>query len=190
MRTRRVLIAIGLFAFCFALLPSAHAVSATNFSLDKSSYAPGDSGKAMITFNNDRGALIQIISVSMSINYFYQDGRVYTQSFSTTGLSMNVSAGANSQPITVQFSLPSTVATGYVTPSIQVTFNTLNGGIFQGPEHDNSDAPTPLLIASTSAQTMTYTFVATTVLFAVIASYFAVRYYSNKSTTSRPKTTP
>lgn len=190
MRFRKPLIAIAMFAFCLALLPSAHAVSATNFSLDKSSYNPGDSGKAMITFNNDRGVLIQIISVSMSINYYYQDGRIYTQSFTTNGLSMNVTAGANSQPVTVQFSLPTTVATGYVTPSIQVTFNTLNGPSFQGPEHDNSDAPTPLLIASTSTQTMMYAFVATTVLFAAIASYFALRYYSNKSTTSRPKTNP
>lgn len=190
MKTRNTIIAIALFAICFTLLPSAHAVSATNFTTDRSSYNPGDSGKATITFTNDRGTLIQITSVTMTINYFYQDGRIYSQAFTTTGLSMNVTSGAISRPITVQFSLPSTVATGYVTPSMTVYFNTLNGGSFQGPDHDNSDAPTPLLIATTSTQTTMYAFVATTALFAALAFYFAIRYYSAKGTTSRPRTSP
>jgi hypothetical protein len=190
MKMRNTLIALALFAICFTLLPFANAVSATNFALDKSSYNPGDSGKAMISFTNDRGVLIQITSVTMSINYFYQDGRVYTQAFTTTGVSMNVSSGAVSQPITVQFSLPSTVATGYVTPSITVFFNTLSGGTFQGPDHDNSDAPTPLFIASTSTQTAMYAFVATTVLFGALAIYFAMRYWGLKSTTGRPRASP
>jgi len=181
---------LALFAICFTILPSAHAVSATNFALDKSSYNPGDSGKAMISFTNDRGVLIQITSVTMTINYFYQDGRIYSQVFTTTGVNMNVSSGAISQPITVQFSLPSTIATGYVTPSITVFFNSLNGPSFQGPDHDNSDAPTPIFIASTSTQTTMYAFVATTVLFAALAFYFAMRYYGTKNTTSRPRTSP
>ncbi len=71
MKTRNTFIALALFAICFTLLPSGHAVSATNFALDKSSYNPGDSGKAMISFTNDRGILIQITSVTMSFNYFY-----------------------------------------------------------------------------------------------------------------------
>jgi hypothetical protein len=189
-KIRNTAVIIVLFAVCFTLLPSAHAVSATNFTTDKSSYNPGDSGKATITFTNDRGNLIQITSVTMTINYFYQDGRIYSQAFTTTGLSMNVTSGAVSQPITIPFSLPSTIATGYVTPSITVYFNTLNGGSFQGPEHDNSEAPTPVLIASTSTSTTMYAFVATTVLFAALAFYFAMRYYSAKGTTSRPRPSP
>jgi hypothetical protein len=190
MKIRNTVVALALFAICFTLLPSANAVSATNFTLDKSSYNPGDSGKAMISFTNDRGVLIQITSVTMTFNYYYQDGRVYTQAFTTTGLSMNVSSGAVSQPITVQFSLPSTIATGYITPSITVFFNTLNGGTFQGPDHDNSDAPTPLLIASTSTQTEMYAFIATTVLFGALAIYFAMRYWNLNSSTSRSRTNP
>jgi hypothetical protein len=143
----------------------------------------------MISFTNDRGVLIQITSVTMTFNYFYQDGRIYSQAF-TTGVNMNVSSGAVSQPITVQFSLPSTVATGYVTPSITVFFNILTGGGFQGPDHDNSEAPTPLFIASTSTQTAMYAFVATTVLFGALAIYFAMRYWSLKSPTSRPRASP
>src|SRR5712692_2362937 len=179
---------LALFAICFTILPSAHAVSATNFALDKSSYNPGDSGKAMISFTNDRGVLIQITSVTMTINYFYQDGRIYSQGFTTTGVNMNVSSGAISQPITVQFSLPSTIATGYITPTITVYFNTLNGGTWQGPQHDNTDAPTPLLIASASTQTELYGLVAATIFFAVLAIYFATRYESTKSLANRPKT--
>ena len=189
MRTRTAILALALFAICLTLLPSGHAVPATNFSTYKSGYNPGDSGKATIAFTNDRGQLIQITSVTMSINYFYQDGRIYSQAFTTTNLKMNVSAGTVSQPITVQFSLPSTVATGYVTPSITVYFDILNGGVFQ-PDNDNSVAPTPILIASNSTQTMMYAFIATTILFAVLALFFAMRYWSTKTSTGRQRTNP
>ncbi len=190
MRIRNTLIALALFAICFTLLPSAHAVPATNFTLDKSSYNPGDSGQATISFLNDRGVLIQITSVTMSLNYFYQDGRIYSQAFTSAGVKMNVSSGAISQPITVQFNLPSAVATGYVIPTITVSFNALNGGAFQPQEPNNSNAPTPLLIASNSTQTVMYTFIATTILFAALALYFAMRYWNAKSTPSRPRTNP
>lgn len=189
MRTRTTILALVLFAICLTLLPFGHAVPANNFTTDKSSYNPGDSGKATITFTNDRGALIQITSVAMTINYYYQDGRIYNQAFTTTNLKMNVSSGAVSQPITVQFSLPNTVATGYVTPSITVYFNVLTGGGFQ-PDNDNSVAPTPVLIASNSTQTVMYAFIATTLLFAVLALYFAMRYWSTKSSTGRQRTNP
>ncbi len=190
MRIRYLLPAIALLAFCFTLLPNGHAVSATNFTLDQSSYSQGASGKAVISFTNDQGILIQITTVTMTINYYYQDGRIYNQAFTTTNINMNVSAGATSQPITVQFSLPSTVATGYVTPSITVTYNTLNGQSFQGPQRDNSDAPTPLLIASNSTQTVMYAFLATTILFGVLALYFATRYWSTKNTNNPQRTNP
>ncbi len=188
MRIRSGLIPLAIFAIWLTLLPSTHAVSATNFTLDKSSYNPGDSGKAMISFTNDRSVLIQITSVTLSFSYFYQDGRIYSQPFQTTGVNMNVSSGATSQPITIQFSLPSTLATGYFTPTITVFFNTLNSGTFQGQRQDSSDAPTPLLIASTSTQTAMYALVATTILFAVLTLYFATRYWSTKSLANRPRT--
>ncbi len=187
MRARNGLVILTIFALCLALLPSSHAVSPTTFTLDKSSYNPGESGKAMISFINDRGVLIQITTVTLSFNYYYNDGRIYTQTFTTTAVNMNVTSGATSQPITVAFNLPSTVATGYFTPSITVYFNTLNGGTFQGPEHDNSDAPTPLLIASTSTQTELYALIAATILFALLAFYFAMRYENTKSQANRTR---
>ena len=162
------------------VLPSAHAVAATNFVPDKSSYNPGDSGTASITFSNDQGVLIQITKVDLSLSYFYQDGRVYSQDFVSPALTMNVTAGGSSQPISVQFNLPSNIATGYFTPRITVTYNDLIGGSFNGPNQDTSQATAPLVVASTSAQTMTYLFAATTVLFAVLGFYFAVRYWSAK----------
>jgi len=61
------------------------------------------------------------------------------------------------------------VSTGYFTPGITVFFNTLNGGTFQGSEHDNTDAPTPLLVASASIQTELYAMIAATILFALLA---------------------
>ncbi len=184
MKVRNGLIILATFALCLALLPSGHAVSASNFTLDRSSYNPGDSGKATVSFINDRSELIQITTVTLFFDYFYNDGRIYTQTFTTTSVNMNVSSGATSQPITVTFNLPSTVATGYFRPSITVFFNTLNGGTFQGPEHDNTDAPTPLLIASTSIMTELYAVIAAAILFAALALYFAMRYESTKSRAS------
>jgi hypothetical protein len=157
--------------------------------LDKSSYNPGDSGKASITFYNDQGSLIRITSVDMSLGYFYQDGRVYSQDFITPAFSMNVSNAAVSQPITVQFNLPSGLAAGYITPTITVTFNIFNGPSFGGANQDTSRATAPLVVAaSTSTQTIMYAFVATTLLFAVTTFYFGTRYWSSKNPDNRPKT--
>ena len=190
MKTRNAIIALAIFVACFTLLPSAHAVPATNFVLDKSSYNPGDSGKAMISFYNDQGSLIRITSVDMSLNYYYQDGRVYSQDFITPALSMNVTNAAVSQPITVQFNLPSAIANGYITPTITVTYNIFNGPSFGGPNQDTSRATTPLLVttSTSSVQTLAYAFVGTTILFAVIAFYFAARYWTNKSPANRSRT--
>ena len=189
MRTHNSLIPLAALAVCLTvLLPIVLAIPASNFATDKSSYNPGDSGKAMISFTNDNGVLIKITSVSMTFNYFYNDGRLYSQSFTSSNVNMNVTAGAVSQPVTVQFSLPSTIATGYVTPAIIVYFQTLNGGGFSGIQNDRSDAPTPLLIASASAQTTMFAFIATTVLFAALALYFATRYWSTKTPANRART--
>lgn len=187
MKTRNLAIALVIFAFCLTLLPSARAVPATSFTPDKSSYNPGDSGKASIVFYNDQGSLIRITSVAMSFNYFYQDGRVYSQDFISPALSVNVSNAAVSQPITVQFSLPSGIAAGYFTPSITVTYSIFNGPSFGGPNQDTSRATAPLLVASTPTQTIMYTFVATTILFAIIALYFGSRYWSVKSPPNHSK---
>ena len=180
MKARILLVALAIVIGTLAVLPSAHSVPATNFVLDKSSYNPGDSGTASITFYNDQGVLIRITSIQVAFDYYYQDGRVYHQVFTSPVLSQNVTSGASSQPISVQFNLPSSIATGYFTPSITVTYSTLNGGAFNGPNQDFSRATTPLLVASASAQTMTYLFVATTLLFAFLGFYFAARYWSAK----------
>ena len=180
MKARILFLALAIVIGTLAVLPSAHAVPATNFVPDKSSYNPGDSGTASTTFYNDQGVLIQITSVEVALDYYYQDGRVYHQVFTSPALSQNVTSGTPSQPINVQFNLPSSIATGYFTPSITVTYRNLNGASFSDPNRDTSRATAPLLVASTSAQTMTYLFVATTLLFAVLGFYFAARYWSAK----------
>ena len=189
MKIRILLASIAILFATLTALAFVHAVPATNFTLDKSSYNPGDSGKATVSFVNDQAVLIQITSVSISFNYYYSDGRVYTQDFVTPALSMNVSAAATSQPITIQFNLPSGLAAGYFTPRITVTYNDLNGGVFNGPNQDATRAQTPLLVSSSSStQTVMYLFVAATVLFAVIAGFFAIRYYAAKTPANRSQT--
>jgi hypothetical protein len=189
MKVRSLIIPLAMLLVALSLPSAGHAVPATNFTLDKSSYNPGDSGKASIVFYNDQGSLIRITSVDMSFNYYYQDGRVYSQDFLSPALGMNVSNAAVSQLITLQFSLPSGIATGYITPTITVTYNIFNGPSFGGPNQDTSRATSPLVLAaSSSTQTIMYVFVATTVLFAALTFYFATRYWSNKSPANRPRT--
>ncbi len=180
MKVRIPFVALVIVVGTLAVLSSAHAVPATNFTLDKTSYNPGDSGTASITFYNDQGVLIRITSVDLLLSYYYQDGRVYSQDFVTPALTVNVTSGTSSLPLNVQFNLPSSLATGYFTPTITVTYSTLNGGVFNGPNQDTSRATAPLLVASASTQTMTYLFVATTLLFAILGFYFAARYWSAK----------
>ena len=189
MKPRILLASLVILFATLTAIAFAHAVPATNFILDKSSFNPGDSGKATVSFVNDQGVLIQITSVDISFNYYYTDGRVYIQDFISPALSMNVSSGATSQAITVQFNLPSAIASGYFIPHITVTYNDLNGGVFTGPNQDTTRAQTPLLVStSTSTQTMMYLFVATTILFAVVAGFFALRYYAAKTPANRPQT--
>jgi hypothetical protein len=175
-----------------ASFPSASAVSLSNLTYDKSTYNPGDQGTATLQFLNDQGALIRITAVSMTFNYFYQDGRVYIQSFILSGQSVNVTVGSNSSPIAVRFSLPSDIAGGYFLPSFQVTFNQLQPGGWSGDRQDFSTATKPLYTQSSyyqlyqSAQTVEYIFIVLTVLFLATTGYFAMRYWSLKGPSPRP----
>ncbi len=185
-----VALSLALVTLAIVALPSASAVSLNNFGLDKSAYNSADQGTATLVFYNDQGALIRITGVSLNFNYFYQDGRVYSQGFSVAGLSMNVTSGSNSQPIPVKFSLPSDIAGGYFTPSIQVTFNQLtNPGIWGGDRQDMMDATKPLYVQSPyqtlfqSAQTVEYTFIVATVILMATTGYFALRYWTSKGPT-------
>ncbi len=179
---------MGLAVLAIVLSPAALAVSVNSFTTDKSSYVGGDTGTANIVFTNDQGATIHITSVTMTFGYYYQDGRLYTQTFSQTGLSMNVTDGLNSQPIAVKFSLPIDIAAGYFRPAVQVTFlELLNSGSWSQPRNDNGVATSPLLVQSAqyqSAVTLQYVFIATTVLFAAVAAYYAVRHQSQRKPSS------
>lgn len=191
MLKRYFAVPVALVMALVVLLPSASAVTLNSFSLDKSSYNAGDQGTATLVFFNDEGALIRITSVDLSFNYFYQDGRVYVQDFIVPGLSMNVTDSTLSQSINVKFSLPSDIASGYFVPSIRVTFNELvNPGSWSGSRQDNMAATRPLYVQSLqyqSAVTLQYLFIVTTVLFAGVAFYFAMRYFALKTPTRNDK---
>ncbi len=179
---------MGLAALAIVLSPAAFAVRVNSFSTDKSSYVGGDTGTANIVFTNDQGAKIQITGATMTFDYYYQDGRLYTQTFTQSGLSMNVTDGSTSQPVAVKFSLPADIAAGYFAPTVQVTFlQLLNTGSWSQPRNDNGAATSPLLVQSAQYQstvTLQYVFIATTVLFAALAGYFAIRHQSPKKLTN------
>ncbi len=187
MKKRLIPLCLTVAALIMISLPSAFAVSVNTFSWDKSSYNPGDSGTAKLTVYNDQSSLIRVTSVDITFSYYYQDGRVYSQDFISPALSMNVTQGTSSQPISVQFNLPSNIATGYFTPSITVSYVVLNGGTFGNPRQADSAASVPLFVSSSSTQTTMYLFVATTVLFAAIAGYFAMRYFAVKAPANRSR---
>lgn len=179
---------MSLAVLAIVLSPAAFAVTVNSFSTDKSSYVGGDTGTANVVFTNDQGAKIQITTVTMTFSYYYQDGRVYTQTFTQSGLSQNVTDAAASQPIGVKFSLPADIAAGYFRPEVQVTFlQLLNTGSWSQPRNDNGAATSALLVQSAqyqSAVTLQYVFIATTVLFAALAGFYAMRHQSSKRLTN------
>ncbi len=193
MKRIRFLIPALLVLVAIAALPSARALSVNGFSLNKTSYNPGDSGTATVTIFNDQSLTIRIVAVSVIFNYFYQSGLAYTQNFGVNGLSTNVTSNTNSQPVVVSFALPADVAPGYFIPSVQVTYDViLNTGNWSPDRNSNLDATKPLYIESPykgqyqTVQTTQYLYIAVIAFFGILAGYFALRYYSLKSSPSRP----
>ncbi|NIU59114.1 MAG: hypothetical protein GWN67_22850, partial [Phycisphaerae bacterium] len=85
----------------------------TTCTFDKDTYQQGEIGYITISIYNDKNTEIRITELTATINYYYTDGAVYLQSFSTNAtLPAEIQQGYSST-LYIRFSLPTNIASGY-----------------------------------------------------------------------------
>jgi hypothetical protein len=109
------LLVIVLPLICLMLVPAiARAGTITTCTFSKDSYNQGDTGYISVTVYNDKEETIRVIELTAAINYYYEEGNIYIQTFyaPTDDLPVEIEPG-QTETFTVPFSLPTDVAPGY-----------------------------------------------------------------------------
>jgi len=95
------------------IIPFVQATTITACTFDKDTYSQGETGHITVTLYNDDDGKIRITELSATINYYYTNGNVYTQKFTTNAtLPAEIQPG-NSSTFYIPFSLPTNIASGY-----------------------------------------------------------------------------
>jgi len=85
----------------------------TTCTFDKSVYNRGETGYITLTIYNDKDDKIRVTELTATIDYYYDDGDVYLQTFFTSAdLPTEIQQG-QSENFLVPFSLPNNIAPGY-----------------------------------------------------------------------------
>jgi len=158
-----------------------YAAEITACTLDKSAYYPSGSGYVNVTVYNDKGDTIRVTEVSATINYFYADGIQYTQTFYKNITQPITILVGQSETFSVSFTLPSNIAPGYGKVNVRAKTEIWNSLMQRWIQSDNPayelliyvESPYKqqlqnLEVANNNTVLMMYTFLATTVLFALI----------------------
>jgi hypothetical protein len=158
-----------------------YAAEITACTLDKSAYYPSGSGYVNVTVYNDKGDTIRVTEVSATINYFYADGTQYTQTFYKNITQPITILVGQSETFSVSFTLPSNIAPGYGKVNVRAKTEIWNSLMQRWIQSDNPtyesliyvESPYKqqlqnLEVANNNTVLMMYTFLATTVLFALI----------------------
>jgi len=112
MRNKRLLIPLLLFLSSM-IIPFGQATTITACTFDKDTYNQGETGHITVTIYNDEDSKIRVTGLTAAINYYYDDGNVYVQTFYTDAtLPAEIQPG-NSSSFSIPFSLPTNIASGY-----------------------------------------------------------------------------
>jgi len=85
----------------------------TTCTLDKSVYNRGETGFITVTIYNDKDDKIRVSELTAAIDYYYDDGNSYLQTFfSSADLPIEIQQG-QSEDFLIPFSLPNNIAHGY-----------------------------------------------------------------------------
>ena len=96
------------------LIQTANAAEITSANLDKDTFLAGQTGSISVDVYNDRTETIRVTELSAKVEYYYDDGTVYVQTFFTGDeLPHEIEAGAT-ETFQVQISLPTNIAPGYM----------------------------------------------------------------------------
>lgn len=96
------------------LIQTANAAEITSAKLDKDIFLAGQTGSISVDVYNDRTETIRVTELSAKVEYHYDDGTVYVQTFFTgEELPHEIEAGTT-ETFQVQISLPTNIAPGYM----------------------------------------------------------------------------
>ena len=112
MRNKRLLIPSLLLLFSM-IIPFVQATTITACTFDKDTYNQGETGHITVTIYNDEDSKIRVTGLTATINYYYDDGNVYIQTFYTDATLPDEIQPGNSSSFTIPFSLPTNIASGY-----------------------------------------------------------------------------
>ncbi len=166
----------------------------TTCTFDKDAYQQGEIGYITISIYNDKDTKIRITELTATINYYYTDGNVYLQSFSTNAtLPAEIQQG-DSSTLYIRFSLPTNIASGYTNVHVKAKTEQWNsqGETWFGSEHPTYQPTLYIespykqqseeyeqqleeqLTINETTTTMMYLFVTTTLVFATVAAFLFV----------------
>ena len=95
---------------------AAQAAVITTCTFSKTTYNPGDTGYISVTIFNDQEDTIRVTELTATIDYYYDDGNTYIQTFYFPELDLPVEIEqGQTEILNLPFTLPTNVAPGYVT---------------------------------------------------------------------------
>lgn len=101
------------------VLHTVTAASITSGDLDKDVYLAGQTGTISLAVYNENSQKIRITEMSAAIDYYYEDGTVYRQTFYTnTELPTEIQAG-QTEEYEILISLPTKIGSGYINVRIE-----------------------------------------------------------------------
>ncbi len=114
LRKTRLLLAI-IPLFYLMITPSiAQAATITGCTFNKAAYSQGETGYLTATINNNEEDKIRVTELTATIDYYYDDGTIYLQTFySDEAFPIEVLQGQSGN-FEIPFSLPNNVAPGYI----------------------------------------------------------------------------
>ena len=98
------------------LIPAvAHAATITTCTLNQETYNQGSSGDIAVKVYNNLETIIRVTELTAEIDYYYEDGTVYLQTFYAPNddLPVEIDPG-QTETFTIPFSLPNDIAPGYI----------------------------------------------------------------------------
>jgi hypothetical protein len=203
-KMNKKLVIVTLPILFFLIIPFVvQSATITTCAFDKDNYLQGEIGWITVSIYNDEDTKIRITELTATINYYYTDGNVYLQSFSTNAtLPAEIQQG-DSSTLYIRFSLPTNIASGYTDVHVKAKTEQWNS---QGETWFGSDHPTyqpTLYIESPYKQqseeyeqqleqqltinmnttNMMYLFVTTTLVFATVTAILFVLNRKTRLTT-------
>ncbi len=109
-----LLIITALFIFLMATPLVAQCATITSCTFDKSVYNQGETGYLTVTIYNDKDDKIRVTELTASVDYYYDDGNIYLQTFHTDLTTPIEIQRGESDSLQIPFSLPTNVASGYI----------------------------------------------------------------------------